>query len=321
MSDQIFETVIEDDGQTLAGSFRSPRNMLSEQAYGGHASIHDDETAQKLGFKSATIEGPTHFSQFVPLAHRIWGDRWLSEGCISASYKAACHEGEQVKAFMAKPEAGETQVAIWMTRSDGTEILRGTASVGLNNPPSALELKLAALPEVDPFRVILKDVVPGVTRKREPVRLGFDTVMGALYPFSLRRKLTLISEPSPLYVPGAETAWGGPIIPFEMVSVLLHHLADTDPWLGAEATIDLFVDQEIRMVAGPLLVDEDYEIERQVVALSGSRRTESTWIRTNVFRLGGSDILATMLINIASFKDSYPGYDEKLAAIKAASNP
>jgi len=316
--EQPFATVIVDDGRVLSGPYRSPRNMLSEQAYGGHASIHDDATARKLGFKSATIEGPTHFSQFVPLGYRLWGDCWLQQGCLSAAYKAACHEGEEVMAFMAKPEAGETQVAIWMTRSDGTEVLRGTASVGAGNPPSAIETKLAALPAPDPFRVILKDVEPGAKRPRERVRLGFDDVMGSLYPFSLRRKLLMITEPSPWYAERAETPWGGPVIPFEMISVLLHHIAVSDPWLGADPTIDLFVDQELRLVAGPLLVGENYDIERTVVALSGSRRTESTWIRTNVFRPDSTDLIATMLINIASFKDSYPDYDEKLAAIRSA---
>ena len=42
--------------------------MLIEQEYGGHKSIHDDAEAERLGFKAGPIEGPTHFSQFDPLA-------------------------------------------------------------------------------------------------------------------------------------------------------------------------------------------------------------------------------------------------------------
>ena len=38
------------------------------------------------------------------------------------------------------------------------------------------------------------------------------------------------------------------------------------------------------MLSGPLFVGEPYEIDREVVALSGSRRTESMWIRTRVFQ-------------------------------------
>jgi hypothetical protein len=78
--------------------------------------------------------------------------------------------------------------------------------------------------------------------------------------------------------------------------------------------VDLFVDQEIRWV-GPVLVDQDYEIAREVVALSGSRRTESVWIKTTLFELGGDAPLATMLLNTASLKASYASYDAELAAV------
>jgi hypothetical protein len=80
----------------------------------------------------------------------------------------------------------------------------------------------------------------------------------------------------------------------------------------------LFADQEIRLIKGPLFVGEPYDIEREVVALSGSKRTESMWIKTSVYALGSSDVLATMLLNIASLKDSYANYAAELAEIEAA---
>lgn len=317
-SHKPFETPIEDDGRVLRGSWRSPRNLLVDQSYGGHASVHDDETARKMGFKSAAIEGPTHFSQFVPLCHAIWGDGFLTEGCLSAAYKTAVHDGEKVRAHVARPAPGMSQVDIWMEREDGAEVLRGTASIGSGNPPSMLGRKLEALPPPDPFRVIHRDIEPGAMRSRTRVRMDIDSVMGALYPFSLRQKLEFITESSPWYAEAESSPWERPIIPFEMVSVLLHHTSADDPWLGAEPTIDLFVDQEIHMIAGPLFVGEDYEIERKVVALSGSRRTESTWVRTEVFRPGEKEVLATMLLNVASFKESYPDYEARLATIRSS---
>ncbi|MBT3332124.1 MAG: hypothetical protein HOK21_17815 [Rhodospirillaceae bacterium] len=54
------------------GPLRSPRQMLAAQTYDGHQSLHDDAQAQGLGFKAAPIEGPTHFSQFVPLLQDLW---------------------------------------------------------------------------------------------------------------------------------------------------------------------------------------------------------------------------------------------------------
>ena len=69
-------------------------------------------------------------------------------------------------------------------------------------------------------------------------------------------------------------------------------------------------DQEIRLIRGPLFVGEDYETEREVIALSGSRRTESLWVRTTVF--ADDDVpVAKMLLNLASIKDSYAPYAEE----------
>ena len=52
---QPFDTPLQDTGDTLAGPLRSPRQMLATQQYDDHHSIHDDATAQKLGFKGALL--------------------------------------------------------------------------------------------------------------------------------------------------------------------------------------------------------------------------------------------------------------------------
>ena len=64
----------------------------------------------------------------------------------------------------------------------------------------------------------------------------------------------------------------------------------------------------------PLFVGHPYEMDREVVALSGSRRTESLWIRTRVFQPGGDEVLATMLLNAAYMKDSFPDYEAESKA-------
>ena len=61
----------------MIGEFRMPRQMLGNQEYDGHLSIHDDQMAEDLGFAGAPIEGPTHFSQFVPMLHSVFGDECL----------------------------------------------------------------------------------------------------------------------------------------------------------------------------------------------------------------------------------------------------
>ncbi len=301
-----FDSAIDESDEVLAGALRAPRQMLSEQKYDSHASIHDDATALKLGFKGGTIEGPTHFSQLAPLGFAAWGARWFEDGCVSAHYRNPCFEGEKVRAYMAKPKPGARQTGIWMQKEDGTEVLRGTASVGSDNPPSALEERLTQLEAPGPM-VILRDVHVGMKTARMRVRMDPDQHMGDLYPFSLSAKLRVITEPSPWYTAGGAQAspWKRPIVPMEMVSVLLNHAKDPDAFPVRRPSIGLFADQEIRLIKGPLFVGETYEIDREIVALGGSRRTESMWVRTDVYLPGSDEVVARMLLNsILAWKDS-----------------
>jgi hypothetical protein len=308
-----FDTAIEDLGNAIAGPWRGPRQMLQAQSYDSHASIHDDAMAAKFGFKGAAIEGPTHFSQFAPLGAALWGKRWFEEGCLSAHYRSMVVEGEKVRAFMAKPEPGTDLVAIWMQKEDGTEVLRGTASVGPAGP-TALEQRLATLAPLEK-PVILHDVKIGMKQKRHAVTMAIDQNMGALYPFSLREKLEKITEPSPWYDP--ESAMGSPfcraIIPVEMMSVLGYYSSGGDRLPSRGPAVGLFADQEIRFVRGPLFVGDTYDVEREVVALSGSRRTESVWTRTRFYAPGSNDVLATVLLNSATLIESYAPYAKERA--------
>lgn len=308
---EAFDTPIEDEGDRLVGPYRRPAQMLSAQEYDDHASIHDDATAQKLGFKGGTIEGPTHFSQIVPLGVALWGARFLSNGCISAQYRSAAYEGDRVRATAERPAPDAQATTVRIEREDGTEILSGTISIGA--APTALDDKLNSLKPLEK-PVILRDVAAGARRPRVAALLGADTPMGKLYPFSLEDKLAVITEPSPWYE-DADNPWGRPIIPIEMISVLANHVADADPWTVHGPTVDLFTDQEIKLLDGPLFVGEPYELEREVIALSGSKRTESVWIRTTIFLPGNDKPKAQMILSTASLKDSYEHYDRDLAAL------
>ena len=311
MGSKAFETVITETSDSLVGPWRRPHQMLNAQIYDSHASIHDDATAQKLGFQGGTIEGPTHFSQFAPLCENLWGKAWFEAGCISAHYRNPSFEGEEVQAILTKPEPGTRQCKIQMVKRDGTEVLRGTASVGGDGAATALDQRLTELkPLADP--VILHDVKVGMKTGRQTVRIGFDQNMGELYPFSLNEKLKVITEPSPYYrreeISG--NPWGRPIVPIEMLSVLFQYRSRDDRLPIKGPAVGLFADQEIRLIRGPLFVGDDYETEREVIALSGSRRTESLWVRTTVF--ADDDVpVAKMLLNLASIKDSYAPYAEE----------
>ena len=224
-----------------------------------------------------------------------------------------------MQAILTKPEPGQANCAIQMVKRDGTEVLRGTASVGDNKQATALDQRLTELkPLADP--VILRDVKVGMKTGRQTVRMGFDQNMGDLYPFSLADKLKVITEPSPYYRNGSENGstnpWGRPIIPMEMLSVLFQYRSREDRMPLRGPAVGLFADQEIRLMRGPLFVGEDYQTEREVIALSGSRRTESLWVRTTVFASDNMPV-ASMLLNLASIKDSYASYRQEYTELYA----
>lgn len=287
---------------TVHGPVRHPHQMLGEQTYDGHASVHDGETAGRLGLAGAPIEGPTHFSQFDPLAHHLWGDRWFEEGCISAHFKTMVVEGEGVAARA--DWSGGTIATVDAVKDDGTPVLHGTASVG-HDDATELDRRLAALG--DPGELFIVDRLSVGDRSAAPVTtsVDMDEPNGQLYPFSLAQKLDHITETS-AYYSGDQNPWGRPILPFEMVSVLAQKTGTDFPVRGP--ALGLFLDLEVRMVAGPLFVGEDYVLEREVVGLGQSRRTESYWVRTTVTGSASGDHVATVLLHSGVFKESYAGY-------------
>ena len=299
----------------ISGPLRKPRQMLADQEYGGHSSIHDDAMAAKLGFRAGPIEGPTHFSQFPPLLAQIWGQAWFERGCISSHYQNMVVEGEAVRAFAEVPPKGATRTKVWAEKEDGTPVLEASASIGPDHGTTLLEERLVGLRPPERL-VILRDLKPGMRGAQdEIVRMDPDQNMGALYPFTLRQKLAAITENSPWYSDAGTSPWGRAIIPLEMVSVLAEYSSAAACFPVKGPAVGLFADQEIRMIEGPLFVGEEYLLRREIAALSESKRTESYWVRTRIFDRTGKRQLAEMLLNHATMKQSYASYDAERAAL------
>ncbi len=300
----------------LTGPWRTPAQMLEKQDVGGgRTSIHDDATAQKVGFQGGTIEGPTHFSQFVPLGHRLFGDAWFERGCLSAHYQTACMEGEEVQAWAEEPAVGAGVARAGMHKRDGSPVLSATLSVGPDHGETELDALLSRIRPAQKL-VILHDVRVGMKGAEvERVRMDFDREMGALYPFSLADKLAVITEPCAWYTAdGAkDSPWGRPPIPLEMISVLTQY-SSRQAAFPVRPAVGLFANQEIRLLEGPLFVGEEYRLEREVVALSESRRAESMWVRTSVSEAASGTLVATTLLNSAVMKASYPDYEAEREA-------
>jgi hypothetical protein len=295
----------------LCGPLRQPRQMLQEQEYGGHASIHDDAMAEKLGFRAGPIEGPTHFSLFPPLMEKIWGQAWYERGCISSHYLNMVVEGESVRAFVELPKDGATTTRAWAEKADGTPVLEASVSLGEDSGPTLLEQRMAALRPPGKL-LILEDLKVGMTGARdERVRMDPDQNMGALYPFSLNQKLAAITENSPWYSDPKASPWGRAIIPLEMISVLAEYSSREAQFPVKGPAVGLFADQQIRLIDGPLFVGEEYVLRREIVALAESKRTESYWVKTSIFDATGARLVGEMLLNHASLKHSYAGYAEQ----------
>ncbi|QCB45896.1 hypothetical protein [Hydrogenophaga sp. PAMC20947] len=296
----------------LSGPLREPRQMLAEQSYDGHLSIHDDATAGELGLSAGPIEGPTHFSQFDPLLFGLFGQDWFETGCISVHYQNMVVEGESVRAFVQPPADGQRVAQIWAEKRDGTPVLKGTASVG-NVPDGEHEIpKRIAKLRPSTGLVINHDLKVGQRgAQAETITMGFEQHMGAYYPFSLADKLKVITEPSPWYTPegGTQSPWRRAIVPMEMISVLLGSTVKLAGFSGRGPAVGLFAGQQIRLLKGPLFVGQAYGLQREIIALSESARTESAWVRTRVFEPGTQEPVAEMILNSATLKNSYANYE------------
>ncbi|MGH1352534.1 MAG: hypothetical protein ACRBBN_17245 [Methyloligellaceae bacterium] len=301
---------------SLCGPFHRPRQMLEDQVYDGHASIHDDKMAEDLGFTGAPIEGPTHFSQFIPLLHNIYGDEWFERGCISSHYQNMVVDGEEVRAF-AELSSESKICRIWAEKRDGTPVLEGTASIGPDHSETILDVRRKKLRPSDQL-VILSDMKVGMKGKApETAIMGFDQHMGDLYPFTLNNKLAKITENSPWYseAEGKSSPWGRAIIPFEMISVLVEYTSKEAGFPRKGPAVGLFADQEIKLIKGPLFVDQPYRLEREIVAVGESRRVEFYWTMTKVFDEQSGDLVAECLLNHALVKASYGKYEEDAKAL------
>jgi len=299
-----FETAITRTADTLTGPLRTPAQMLAEQEYAGHTSVHDDETAAKLGLAGAPIEGPTHFSQIDPLAVEEWGQQWFETGCVSAHFMNMVVEGDQVRAVLEPATASLARIGA--EKADGTPVLTGTASVGRDATTELDGRRQRGLDDPGALHIVDQLELGMTELVDEPVTMGFDDHNGQLYPFTLAQKLAKITESSSWYRADGDSPWGRPIVPTEMISVIAHQSNAHFPVRGP--AIGLFIDLEVRFVDGPVFVDQPYVVEHTVVGIGQSKRVESYWTETTLTDAETGIHAATVLLHQGVFKASYADY-------------
>jgi hypothetical protein len=267
--------------------------------------VHDADSAAALGLIGAPIEGPTHFSQVDPLAVALWGDAWFERGCISSHFRTMVVEGEHVQVSMTT--TGPNAARVEAHKEDGTPVLVGTASIGPDHGQTELEARLAA--QGDPGELFVIDRLEvGMQTSGDVATMTRNERNGSAYPFSLDVKLNRITEPHPWYTDegAASSPWGRAIVPMEMISVLANKSGRG--WPVRSPALGLFLDLEIKLVNGPVFVDQPYALSREIVGLSQSRRTESYWTRTTLTDESSGEVAAIVLLHSGVFKESYPGY-------------
>ena len=306
MTDQSQVEITERDG-FLCGPVRVPDNRVLSRAMDASGTrqqraavnIHNDETAQKLGFRGGTIAGSTHMDQFVPVLVHAFGSQWFESGSLSLGFVNATISGDPVVAMVARPEtATNGHVVARMEQPDGTLVAEGTASVGTvtgNSHLHAIDLRGT---DGDELR-LLAAIRPGH-------RLSHTASVDGR-GVQARVDAGAMTEPIDWYT-GA-SPWGGPVAPpSSMVQLLRNRPGDFGPEIAN--AVGLFGAIEIRHHAGPVLIGERYQIDGEVVAVGSSPRTEYVWYDTRATDEAGR-VVASMRMQLRWMKASSPLYSDQ----------
>jgi hypothetical protein len=272
----------------LHGPLRRPRNLAADQ----RGSIHDDATAQKLGFRGGTVAGSIHMEQFPPLMLLAFGTQWFETGSLSTYFRNATTGGEPVRAFAdAAPQAAaDAQIRVWMEKDDGTQVLEGTASVGSPGTPSMLRRKLEEPRDAGEMR-ILKHLFSGMELPAVPTRIS---------AAEAAPRLRAITEPLDWYT-GA-SPWGGPIA---NPGLLVHLMVAVQSGLRLKIdAVGLYGAIEVRHLHGPAFIDHDYEVAGEVLATGQTPKTEYVWFHSTLREPGSGMDVASMIMMLRFMKAS-----------------
>ena len=276
----------EQDG-VLIGPVRAPKNSASHL---GAGSIHDDATAQKLGFRGGTVAGSLHMEQFPPLLVAAFGDDWLRTGGLSLYFKYATTDSEPVQAFARRPAGSRTEV--WMDDAAGNRVADGTASLGAPDPDSTLRQRIRSMPDPQDLR-ILANVKAGDAGERVATRVS---------EAALANRLAVITEPLAAYTD--DSVFGERIItPALQVQVLRAGERSMLPRDG-DFGVGLFGAIELQLHGSPVFVEHDYECQCTVLAVGETPKTEYLYYQATLHEPGSAEPVLSMIMMTRFMKAS-----------------
>ena len=273
----------------LSGSWRRPRNTSANEKGG----IHDDETAQALGFDGGTVAGSIHMEQFPPFLIEHLGDRWLTDGTISLYFRSATTDGDPVRcvAHPAVTSGALTRMNIGMLDEQGTVVMDGTASIGGVDHQSAVRKKLKEVRPATDIRV-LADVRVGEWCTPFTIQIP---------PDGIDRQLRVITEPMAMF--GHPGTTDGRVPP---LSTLIHAMrgVEKDIAITRGPFVGLFGAIEITYHQGQPVTGRNYTLKGRALAIGDSPKTEIFWMESVL--LDGQQPVVTMIKMDRVMKASSP---------------
>ncbi len=282
--------------EAITGPVWAARNWSADA---GEGSIHDDATAEDLGFRGGTVAGDVHMNQFPPVLIEVFGDAWFERGNLSLNFRNATVDRERVQVFVEPLEPGSHQTRVWMEREDGLLVCAGTAALGDH---SGSELRTRDLRPCDPSELrIMSRLHPGLS-------LGEYDVFTSPDKQFQRFDTGVISDPLDWYRHGSP--WGECVAaPCTILEYLwAYPMQGMRPHVG-EDWVGLFGAIEVGHVNGPFLLNHNYHLESRVVSVGQSPQTEIVWYETTAHDQAGS-LVASLFMQSRVMKASSPAYRE-----------
>jgi hypothetical protein len=292
---RIIDEIEERDG-LYVGQWRRPANPHLH----AKGSIHENASAQQLGFRGGLVAGSIHSELFPPLLLKAFGQRWFERGNLSLYFLEPTLDKEEVRAIVSVPPTGvsDVQVQVWAERPNGNRICEGTAAAGEPREPSALLARdLSRFP-------------PGELRILADASVGdqFPTVEVTVSQEEMDRRLELTTDPLPWY--RGPSPWGGAVATTaNLVSAMMQPCNAYLLGHKKAQAVGLFGAIELRNINGPVLVGEPYRAAGHVIGLGQSAKTEYLWFEAYMDNQAGRRT-AEMRMMLRFMKASSPAYEQ-----------
>lgn len=273
--------------EVIAGPLCTGRNWSLGS---GEGSIHDDDTASKLGFRGGTVGGDIHMNQFASLLVQIFGETWLENGHLSLDFRNATVDREKVQAFAKLPERDAEKTHVWMEREDGVLVCHGTGGIG-DHSNSALRMK--DMRPCDPSDLrMLRQFMPGMSLGTYEIEAGSAGQIEKL-------NAGFINDPLDCF---RLSKWGAPVAsPSSVLQTMWGHVMEGIRPLAIESSTGLFGAIEFCIYNGPYLLDHLYRLECEVVCVSQSPKTEILWYDCHAYD-GDDRHVVTLRVQSRSMK-------------------